>query len=167
MKQSIIFLFTIAALVTMGQGCPKRTPALDAGNRQEVERVQGQSIRETFIGFGEKDLYTDFDEQKFDQAVAEGKLVVLYFYANWCPICKKEFPKMRAAFDQVSYGDVVGFRVNFNDNETSEAEEGLARTYGVAYQHTKVFIKNGERVLKAPDSWEKERYIEEIRKFRN
>src|SRR3989344_9042375 len=105
-------------------------------------------------------LYLDFKQADFDRAVAENKLVVLYFYANWCPICKKEFPKMQAAFGELQGENVVGFRVNFNDNETSEEEEELARTHGVAYQHTKVFIKNGERVLKAPDSWEKERYIE-------
>jgi len=34
----------------------------------------------------------------------------------------------------------------------------------VGYQHTKVFLKNGKRILKAPDSWDKDRYMFEINK---
>jgi len=58
--------------------------------------------------------------------------------------------------------EVIGFRVNYKDSATNENEESLAREHGVAYQHTKVFVKNGERILKAPDGWDKDRYLEEI-----
>jgi thiol-disulfide isomerase/thioredoxin len=103
-----------------------------------------------------------YNKTDFDVAVASGKLVVLYFYANWCPICLAEFPKMEDAFDQISGDGVVGFRVNYNDNETDADEKALARTHGVAYQHTKVFLKNGQRVLKSPETWDTSRYLVEI-----
>ena len=32
----------------------------------------------------------DFVKADYDAAVKSDKLVVLYFYANWCPICKEE-----------------------------------------------------------------------------
>ena len=60
---------------------------------------------------------------------------------------------MQEAFSQLSDEGIVGFRVNYNDNETDENEKQLAREFGVAYQHTKVLIKNGKRLLKAPESW--------------
>jgi thiol-disulfide isomerase/thioredoxin len=106
-----------------------------------------------------------FNQTDYQQALQNKKLVVLYFYANWCPICRAEFPKMESAFNKLTTDQVVGFRVNFNDNETDDTERDLARQFGVAYQHTKVFIKNGERVLKSPESWEEEKYFTEINGF--
>jgi len=104
----------------------------------------------------------EFTRADYDKAVASGKLVVLYFYANWCPICKAEFPTVQSVFAELATDKVVGFRVNFNDNETTDDEEGLAREHGVPYQHTKVFVKDGSRILKAPDTWDKARYLSEI-----
>jgi len=106
-----------------------------------------------------------FNKEDYDHVVSENKLVVLYFYANWCPLCREEFPKMESVFDGLTTDQVVGFQVNYNDNETEEAEKALAREFGVAYQHTKVFLKDGKRVLKSPESWDESRYIEEINKF--
>ncbi|MEK7584605.1 MAG: thioredoxin family protein [Patescibacteria group bacterium] len=104
----------------------------------------------------------DFDQEDYEAALAANKNIVLYFYATWCPICVAEFPKMQLAFNQLDDNSVVGFRVNYNDNQTDAYETGLAREFGVAYQHTKVFIKNGQRILKAPDSWDTDRYVSEI-----
>ncbi len=103
-----------------------------------------------------------YNEADLNEVLSSDKLVVLYFYANWCPVCRAEVPHLKGAFDELSGDNVVGFLVHFNDTETTDPEEALAREHGVAYQHTKVFIKNGERVLKAPDSWQTERYLEEI-----
>jgi thiol-disulfide isomerase/thioredoxin len=113
---------------------------------------------------GDKSPLLAFEKADYDKAVKSDKLVVLYFYANWCPICREEFPKMGEAFDELDNENLIGFRVNYNDNETDEHEKALASEFGVAYQHTKVFLKNGERVLKSPESWEKDRYISEINK---
>lgn len=98
---------------------------------------------------------------------AEAELVLYYFYADWCPICQEEFPKLIEAMSEFADQPIVAFRVNYNDSETNEHEEALARKYGVAYQHTKVILKNGERVLKSPESWDKSRYIAEITKLLN
>ena len=106
----------------------------------------------------------DFTKAEYDKALRSNKLVVLYFYANWCPICKEEIPKFYEAFNELETDQVIGFRVNFNDSDTDEDETNLAREFGVAYQHTKVFLKAGERFLKSPETWEKERYLDEINK---
>lgn len=106
-------------------------------------------------------ILIDFNKADYEKAVASGKLVTLFFFANWCPICAEEFPKMEEAFRQLS-GDVVGFRVNYNDTQTDAYEKQLASEFGVAYQHTKVFVKGGERILKAPDTWDTARFISEI-----
>lgn len=104
----------------------------------------------------------DFKKADYDKVSASDKLVVLYFYANWCPICKEEVPKLEGAFNELQTDKVVGFRLNFNDNETDNYEKKLAEEFGVGYQHIKVFVKNGQRVLKSPESWDKDRYLKEI-----
>ena len=107
----------------------------------------------------------DFNKTDYDAAIASDKLVVLYFYANWCPICKEETKNsLYPAFSELTTDRVVGIRVNYKDSDTDKDEEALARQYGIAYQHTKVFVKNGKQVLKAPDSWDKARYLTEINK---
>lgn len=106
----------------------------------------------------------DFNPADFAAAQKSNKLIVLYFYANWCPECRVEFPKMQAAFNQITSDQVVGFRVNYNDNETDAAETALAREHGIAYQHTKVFVQADQQTLKSPETWETARYLAEINK---
>lgn len=106
----------------------------------------------------------DFTKVDYDAALKSDKLIVLYFYANWCPICKVEFPVMQKAFNELTTDKVIGFRVNYNDNQTDSNEVALAKQFGVAYQHTKVFVKNDQRILKSPESWDENRYNVEISK---
>ena len=106
-----------------------------------------------------------YNKLDYDAAIKSDKLVVLYFYANWCPICKEEVTNaLYPAFNELTTDKVVGMRISYNDNETDSNEKALASEFGVAYQHTKVFLKNGQRILKSPESWSKDRYLTEINK---
>ena len=109
--------------------------------------------------------YLDFNRADYDKALKEKKKILLYFYANWCPICKKEQVDTFAAFNELNYPDLIGFRVNYRDSDTDVDEEALAKEFGVGYQHTKVILKDGQRVGKFPDSWDKQRYLEELSKI--
>lgn len=106
----------------------------------------------------------DFKKSDYDAALKTNKLIALYFYANWCPICKAEFPEMEKAFDSLKTDQVIGFRVNYNDSDTDGDEKKLAQQFGIAYQHTKVLVKNGQRILKSPEGWDTARYQQEIQK---
>jgi thiol-disulfide isomerase/thioredoxin len=111
---------------------------------------------------GESAQILDFSQSIYEEALKSDKLVVLYFYANWCPICRAEFPLMQAAFEKLPGDKVVGIRVNFNDSQTDKNEQVLARQYSIPYQHHKIFLKNGEVVLSSPQEWDEARYISEI-----
>lgn len=142
-----------------------------AGAEEKSEPVLEESgtVALSFSGTvfaGSSSPLIDYNKADYDAAIASNKLVVLYFYASWCPICRFEIPKLYAAFNQLSGSDVVGFRVNYNDSDTDANEEALAREFGVPYQHTKVFVKNRVRVLKSPETWDTARYLEEIEKYR-
>ena len=113
---------------------------------------------------GSTTQYLDFNKADYEKALKDKKKILLYFYANWCPICKREQVDTFAAFNELNDQNLIGFRVNYRDGDDDENEKTLAKDFGVSYQHTKVILKDGERVLKAPDSWDKERYLEELSK---
>ena len=107
----------------------------------------------------------DYNKADYDTANESDKLVVDYFHANWCPICQEEVVNsLYPAFNELTTDKVLGIRINYKDNETDSDEKSLAVQYGIPYQHTKVFLKNGKQILKAPDSWSKMRYLDEINK---
>ena len=71
--------------------------------------------------------------------LAADKRRVLYFYANWCPICRPADINFKAEVSKIPE-DVVVYRVNYNDTDTDQEEEDLAKKYGITYQHTFVQI---------------------------
>lgn len=111
---------------------------------------------------GKNALYIEYNESDYNKALASEKVILLYFYASWCPICKAEQEEIHGAFNSLDTDKIVAFRVNYKDSDTDDSEIALAKEFGVAYQHTKVIIKNGLRVGKYPDSWKKDRYLSEI-----
>ncbi len=159
MKQDAAMMNEEAASKSKVESMPiKQTAPAMAEDSGMMESYKGATLA------GKSSPLLDFTKADYEKATASGKLVVLYFYANWCPLCKAEFPVMQEAFNGLSSEGVIGFRVNYNDNQTDADEVALAREFGVAYQHTKVFVKSGKQILKSPESWGKDRYLSEIAK---
>lgn len=159
----LVVVVGLGYLLTRSQSQPTtQTPPVSEQSSGTPSTSSAAQTEQVLAGNPSK-LY-DFNKTKYDEALKSDKLVVLYFYANWCPICKAEVPKMYEAFNELTTDKVIGFRVNYNDNETDQDEVALAKEFGVAYQHTKVFLKNGQRILKSPESWDKQRYLDEINK---
>lgn len=162
----VVLLVTVAILAVLGgtwyftqRSGEEKMMEEDAMMRQDdgvMTEKEGQVLA------GSSSLLLEFNQADYETALASDKLVVLYFYANWCPICRAEFPKMQASFNEFPKDTVIGFRVNYQDSDTDEQEVALARQFGIAYQHTKVFIKNGQQALKSLETWEKERYLAEM-----
>ena len=130
--------------------------------REEPPLKQQTSTLPSNVLAGTTSKYVEFNQAAYQQALDENKIILLYFYANWCPLCTKEQPEIFSAFNELNNPEVVGFRVNFRDSDTDQDEVELAKKYGISYQHTKVILKNGERILKSPESWNKERYLQEL-----
>jgi thiol-disulfide isomerase/thioredoxin len=132
---------------------------------EQMEKKENPGTKAAYMGAvltGSVSPVLDFSQKDYDTALAAKKNIVLYFYASWCPLCKEEIPKLYAAFDSLKDPNLIAFRVNFKDSDTDANEEVLAKQFGVPYQHTKVFLKNGVRILKSPESWDTARYLKEI-----
>ena len=131
---------------------------------QSMMSSENQSKYSGTVLAGSSAPLIDFKKADYDTAVKSDKLIVLYFYANWCPICRAEVPQLYAAFNELKTDNVIGFRVNYNDDQTDNNERALAQQFQIPYQHTKVFLKDGSIILKSPESWDKSRYLTEINK---
>ena len=163
---AIIIIIAIAYFVVLKTDQSKMTTEkLDQPLTLTEEKIPGYSGAKIA---GQLSLFLDFQKSDYDAALVTDKLIVLYFYANWCPICKEETANaLYPAFNELTTDQIIGFQVSYNDDQTDANEKALAREFGVAYQHTKVFLKNGQRILKSPESWDKNRYLAEFNKFLN
>ena len=111
--------------------------------------------------------YLRFNQVDHEKALAEGKVIYFYFYANWCPICAEERPKVLQAFNEMNYPNVIGFEVHFNDNEVTKDDESIARKFGISYQHTTVIHvvgtdKTGKEAFRSLSPISKETIKEKI-----
>lgn len=110
--------------------------------------------------------YYEFHPALYSKALAENKIILLYFFADWCPICKKEqTDSTLPTFNELQNSNILGFRIHYNDGKATAEEQELAKQYGITYQHTKVILKDGKQVLKDLNSWNKNKYLEELSKY--
>lgn len=78
----------------------------------------------------------DFEMDTFDGGVVrlsdfEGKIVVLNFWASWCPPCRWEMPFFETMHQEYKDQDVVFLGVAISD--TLENARGFAESTGVTY----------------------------------
>lgn len=90
--------------------------------------------------------YLVYSKDVYD--AASDKRRVLYFYATWCPSCKKANEDFTANPNKIPE-DVVVIRTNYNDPDTDQEEKDLAKKYGITYQHTFVQVDlQGKEITK-------------------
>ena len=82
---------------------------------------------------------THFNQESFDKALSEGKLMMVDFWADWCGPCKMLAPVIDGLAEQYVGKAVVG-KVNVDE------EQELAIRYGVMSIPTVIFFKNGEEI---------------------
>ena len=80
-----------------------------------------------------------FDQKSFDAALAEGKLVMVDFWANWCMPCRMLGPVIEQLAQDYEGKAVIG--------KVDVDEQGeLAMRYGVMSIPTVVLFKDGKEV---------------------
>lgn len=137
------------------------------GAMEKGESMQKETSYSGKVIAGTTTKYIRYNQADHDKALAEGKVIYFYFYANWCPICAKERPNILAAFDEMNYPNVVGFEVHFNDNEVTPDDENIARKFGISYQHSTIIHvvgvdKSGKEAFRSLQPMSKEEIKQKI-----
>ena len=155
---SILLLVAVVIGVASLRSMTKKTITNGNGSTP-AKTMEGNRIA------GKKSFYFVFNKDDYQRALDGNKVILLDFYANWCPYCRAEAPEIEAGFNNLESENVIGFRVNYNDGETDADEKALAEQFKVTYQHTKVILVGGKEVFRTGDTWTKEDFAAEMAKY--
>ena len=82
---------------------------------------------------------THYNKDSFDQALAEGKLMMVDFWAEWCVPCQMLGPVIESLAEKYKGRAVVG-KIN------TDEEQELAMGFGISGIPTVIFFKDGEEI---------------------
>ncbi len=91
-----------------------------------------------------------YDKAQFDKLMAEGKPVVVDFYANWCPTCKAQKPSVQALATDPVLKELTIFVADY------DKEKELKKALRVSSQSTFVVFKGGKEVARSTGQTKKE-----------
>jgi thiol-disulfide isomerase/thioredoxin len=168
MNKKILFLISLLSLSVILAGCTSTLGPETEVLSEDFEVIESSSgfIPEGQILGGSSPYYIEFNEADFNAALESQELVILNYYANWCPSCKTEDSEIREVFSEENLSDTVTiFRTSFRDSDTSEIEAATAKEYGIVSQGTKITFINGEFVEKNTGHYTKDQYIELLSKY--
>jgi len=59
----------------------------------------------------------DMDGSVHTLSAYRGKVVILNFWATWCPPCREEMPSMERAWEKLRHEDIVMLAINVGEDE--------------------------------------------------
>ena len=91
-----------------------------------------------------------FDKAAFERALAEGKPVIVDFFADWCPTCKAQKPHVQSLLGEPKMKEVTLFIADY------DKEKDLKKVLRVTQQATFVVFKGGKEVGRSTGQTKKE-----------
>ena len=82
------------------------------------------------------------NDSNYDELLAQGKPMVIDFWATWCGPCRKVGPTIQELADQYEGQAIIG-KVNIEEDA-----DGLVADFGIRNVPTSLYIKGGEVVDK-------------------
>ncbi|MCW8831229.1 MAG: TlpA family protein disulfide reductase [Gammaproteobacteria bacterium] len=104
MPKIIIFIFTV--LFTSTSFAAWEQPELGYQLSKIAKPVPAPNFR-----------LEDMDENKYDFSEYRGQVVLLNFWASWCPPCKREMPSMERVYQNHQGDDFTVLAINQMEND--------------------------------------------------
>lgn len=124
----------IVLIILIGGGLFIANPKVQKPTEEAV--TQKEPVSTSYVSYSKDVLERATDKRR-----------VLFFYANWCPICRPADADFKTNSNRIPE-DVTVIRVNYNDSDTDQEEKDLAKKYGITYQHTFVQIDDEGQEIK-------------------
>ena len=91
-----------------------------------------------------------YDKTAFDKALAEGRPVIVDFFADWCPTCKAQKPHVQSLLGEARMKEVTLFIADY------DKEKDLKQALRVTQQATFVVFKGGKEVARSTGQTKRE-----------
>lgn len=72
----------------------------------------------------------EFDGKTFDLAAQHGKVVIVNFWATWCPPCRAEMPALKAVYDRYHSKGLELIGLSLDRSHDKDDAVKMAREYG-------------------------------------
>ena len=81
-----------------------------AAQRQSLHEVKDRPLAKEFV-------LKDIDGKEFRLSQYRGKVVLVNFWATWCPPCREEMPSMDRAYEQLKKSGIIILAINIGEDE--------------------------------------------------
>ena len=83
-----------------------------------------------------------YTQEKLDKLNKEGKPVLVFIYADWCPTCKAQGKVLDSLLPTNEFRSITTLRVNF------DKQKAVVKAFGAMYQSTLIVFKGGREVAR-------------------
>ena len=127
-----LFIVLAALLAVLGLGFAgyqllsgKAEEGLARANAEATRKVEGGTDDASTLAERDATVYTELGDPVTLTSLAQGKPMVINFWATWCPYCIKELPEFKQIYGE--YGDRVVFAfIDVCDGEREKKEDAIA-----------------------------------------
>ena len=131
--KSLVILFIFSAFIFTGCGEKKE-------NNQEIQKIKNNAFTLSTIDNTKINVVVEKDKVLVQEYA--NKIVLLNFFATWCPPCKAEIPVLKKLQDKYK-NDFVIISVLLENDKTNEDLTNFANEYEINY-----IITNGAENFK-------------------
>jgi len=123
LRNKFVFLFTLAA-ATLVHVAPTTAPDAEVFRELGLYPITGNQLFPDI-------LFVDQDGRNLRLSDFKGSVVLLNFWASWCPSCRAEMPSMERLFEELENSDFA--MVPINVQESSELVEAFLEEYEIDF----------------------------------
>lgn len=125
-------IYTVFLMMLLFAASGYAQETMDSGTMMMMEKAPGPAM----MSSGGKVMFTSLEEA---QTLAAAGPTVLFFNADWCPLCRTDMRQIDERLTEL--GNITVVVVDYDRNAK------LRKKYGVTYQHTYVQINDDGQKL--------------------